>query len=91
MPLLAIFTNFGDLYDSWKAVPAAFLGISKIPRVHFEIHSFSCYLLKMFVFGQHKFVPWAVGFRVKTETFFSYAQLDTKEAQHPLKLYGIKS
>ena len=44
------FTNFCDFYDFRKAVATAFLGISKIPTVNFEIHSFSCYLLKKFCF-----------------------------------------
>ena len=50
MPILARFTDFCDFYDFRKAVATAFLGISKIPIVNFEIHSFSFHLLKNFCF-----------------------------------------
>ena len=48
MPILARFTNFPDFYGSRIAVATAFLGISRIPTANFEIHPFSCYLLKNF-------------------------------------------
>ena len=40
MPILARFTNFCDFHDFRKAVATAFLGISKLSTVSFEIHSF---------------------------------------------------
>ena len=42
----ARFTNFCDFYDFRKAVATAFLGISKIPTVNFEIHSFLLFVQK---------------------------------------------
>ena len=53
MPILARFTKFCDFHDIRKAVPTAFLGISKIPTVNVEAHSFSFYLFKNFVFWLH--------------------------------------
>ena len=50
IPILVRFTNFCDFHDFWKAVATAFLGISKIPMVNFEIKSFSFYLSKKFCF-----------------------------------------
>ena len=50
MPILARFTNFCDFHDFRKAVATAFLEVSKIPMVHFEIHSFSVHLFKNFCF-----------------------------------------
>ena len=46
MPFLARFTNFCDLHDFRIAEATAFLRISKIPIVNFEINSFSFYLFK---------------------------------------------
>ena len=46
MPILATLTNFCDFYDFRTAAAIAFLAISKIPRVNFEIRSFSCYFFK---------------------------------------------
>ena len=71
MSILAIFTNFLDFYYFREATATVLLGVSKIPTVNFEIHSFSCYLFKIFVFQLHKSVPWEFGVRVKTERFFS--------------------
>ena len=48
MPILARFTKFCDFHDFRKAVATAFLGISKIPTVNFEINSF--YFVKNFCF-----------------------------------------
>ena len=48
MPILTRFTNFCDFHDFRKAVATAFLGISKIPTVNFEINS--SYLFKNFCF-----------------------------------------
>ena len=48
MPVLASFTNFCDFHDFVKAVATAFLQISKIPTVDFEINSFN--LFKNFCF-----------------------------------------
>ena len=48
MPILARFTSFCDFHDFRKVVATAFLGISKIAKVNFEINSFSFYLLKHF-------------------------------------------
>ena len=48
MPILARSTKFCYFHDFRKAVATAFLGISKIPRVNFENHSF--YLLRKFYF-----------------------------------------
>ena len=48
MPILARFTNFCDFHDFREAVATAFLGISKIVTVNFEIHSLSLYLFKNF-------------------------------------------
>ena len=39
MPILARFTNFCDFHEFWMAVATAFLGISKIPVIYFEINS----------------------------------------------------
>ena len=50
MSFLARFKNLRDFYDFREAVATAFGGISKIATVNFEIHSFSCYLFKSFVF-----------------------------------------
>ena len=50
MAVLARFTNFCDCHDFRKAVAAAFLRISKIPTVNFEMNSFSFYLFKNFCF-----------------------------------------
>ena len=50
MPILAKFMKFCDFYDFREASATAFLGISKIPVVNFEIHSFSFYLFKNFHF-----------------------------------------
>ena len=50
MPVLARFTNFCDFHDFRKAVATAFVGISKIPMVNFEINSFSFHLFKNFCF-----------------------------------------
>ena len=50
MPNLARLTNCCDFHDFRKAVATAFLGVSKIPTVNFEIHSFSFYLFKKFCF-----------------------------------------
>ena len=47
----AIFTNFCDFYDFRKAVETAFLGISKIPTVNFEIHSFFLLFVQKFLFS----------------------------------------
>ena len=47
MPILARFTNFCDFYDFRNTVATAFLGISKVPTVDVEIHSFSFYLFSM--------------------------------------------
>ena len=57
MPILARFTNFYDFYDFRKAVATAFLGISKIPTVNVEIHSFSFICSKISVSQCHRFVP----------------------------------
>ena len=46
MPILARLTNFYDFYDFRKAVATAFLGISKIPIVNVEIHSFLLFVQK---------------------------------------------
>ena len=50
MPILAKFMNFCDFYDFREASTTAFLRISKIPMVNFQIHSFSFYLFKNFRF-----------------------------------------
>ena len=50
MPILARFTNFCDFHVFRKVVETAALGISKIPMVNFEIHSFSLHFFKIFVF-----------------------------------------
>ena len=50
MPILARFMNFLDFVDFRKAVATACFGISKIPTTDFDIHSFSCHLLKIFCF-----------------------------------------
>ena len=50
MPVLARFMNFCDFHDFWKAVAAAFLGISKILTVNFEISLFLFICSKIFVF-----------------------------------------
>ena len=47
MPILP---DILDFYDFRKAVGSVVLGISKIPTVNFEIHSFSCYLFKNLYF-----------------------------------------
>ena len=47
MPIMSRFTNFCDFQDFRKAVAIAFLGISKIPTVNFEIHSFSLFCSKI--------------------------------------------
>ena len=49
MPLLARFMNFCDFYDFLIAMASAFLGISKISTVNFEIHSF-LFVQTIFVF-----------------------------------------
>ena len=49
MPILARFTNCCDFHAFRKAIATAFLRISKIPRVNFEINS-SFYLFKNFCF-----------------------------------------
>ena len=41
MQILARFTNFCDFRNFWKAIVIAFLGISKIPMINFEINFFS--------------------------------------------------
>ena len=51
MPILARFTDFLDFYGFWKPAATKFLGISKIQRVNFEIHSFSCYLFLKTLFS----------------------------------------
>ena len=50
MSILARFRNFCDFHDFWKAVATAFLGISKIATVNFEINPFCFYLFKNFCF-----------------------------------------
>ena len=46
MPILARFVNFYDSRDFRKAIAAAFLGISKILTVNFEIQSFLLFVQK---------------------------------------------
>ena len=46
MPILTRLTNFCDFHDFRKA---AFLGISKISTVNFEINSISFYLFQKFL------------------------------------------
>ena len=48
MSIFLRFTNFRDFYGFRKPAATAVFGISKIPTVNFEIHSFSCYRLKNF-------------------------------------------
>ena len=79
MSILARFMNFCDFYDFRKTVAIAFVGISKIPMVNFEIHSL--FVLKIFVFQSHKFVPRKIGFREQTERFFGCA-IERKDCQH---------
>ena len=50
MPILARLRISVIFKDFQKAVETSFLGISKIPPVKFEIHSFPCYLFKSFCF-----------------------------------------
>ena len=54
MPILARFTNFCDFHDFRKAVATAFLRISKIPTVNFEINSFSFLFVQEFLFSSDK-------------------------------------
>ena len=73
MPALARFMNFCDFHDFWKTVAAAFLGISKIPIVNFEINSFSFYLFKKFCFPMTHIYAREVELGFETERFFGYA------------------
>ena len=53
MTILARFTNFCDFHYFRKAVATAFLEISKISTINFEIHTFSFYLFKNFCFSAY--------------------------------------
>ena len=51
MPILARFTNFCDFHDFRKAVTTAFLGISKLQKVNFEINSFPFLFVRKCLFS----------------------------------------
>ena len=78
MPILTRFTNSWN-HDFREAAATAFLGISKIPTVNFEIHSSSFHLFKKFCFQVTEI---HVEFRVQTERFFGCGQYN-----HPLGIY----
>ena len=66
--------NFCDFYDFRKAVATTFLGISKIPTVNFEIHSFSFYFCQKKLFSSDaNFCPAKLNLEYKLERFFCYA------------------
>ena len=52
MPILARFMNFCNFHDFQRAIATAFLGISKIPTVNFEITLFLFICSKCFTVTQ---------------------------------------
>ena len=67
MPILVRFTNFCDFHDFQKAVATAFLRISKIPTVNFEINSL---FVQKFLFSTNtNLCPKNLNLRLKVKDF----------------------
>ena len=87
MRILARLTNFLDFHGFRKAVATALLGISKIPMINIEIHSFSFYLFKNFCFLVTQICALGRWGRVKTGKLYTY---DNWQQMKTVTTYSIQ-
>ena len=69
MPVLVRFTTSCDFHNFHKAVPTAFLRISKIPSINFEINSFFLFVQKVLFSSDTNLCPEKLNIGSKLKVF----------------------
>ena len=87
MPISARFTNFCGFHDFRKAVAIAFIEISKIPTVNFEIHSFLFICSKLLFSIDTSSCPGKLNLRYKEKNFS--AMLIITSVDLPREIFAI--